>query len=296
MAHATRLAQATRRQEMLVDTVWLARHLREPGIRLVDCRFSFDYPAEEDYRRGHIPGAVYLDWSRDITDQHHPVRMMLAPPDKFARAMERLGIGDDMLVIAYDQDGGHYAARLWLGLLRYGHGPVKLLDGGIVAWEREGRPLTAEVPVIQPARFTVRPPLVRVATVDDILAGLERKDTMLLDVRRHSEFTGEECRAARGGRIPGAVHVHWQETVPGPDKRVLPDAALHDLYTSAGVTPERPVITYCQGGVRAAHTAFVLTMLGYPDVAVYDGSWEEWGNRPDLPIEAGEERPRGSSG
>jgi thiosulfate/3-mercaptopyruvate sulfurtransferase len=282
-------------QEFLVTTDWLTERLDDPSIRIVDCRFAFDHDCRVDYEESHIPGAVYVNWSRDLTDPDHPVEGMIAPPERVAAVMRDLGIRDETLIVGYDQEGGHFAARLWLVLARYGHGEqVRILDGGWTAWQQEGRPVTSAVTAPEEAGagdFTIDPSTARpelVATWEDVLMATNDPNAVVLDVRRMTEFTGEEVRAKRGGRIPRARYGFWQDNLRWEDdRRFRSPEELAAYAEQAGITPETPVITYCQGGVRAAHAAIALMLAGHENVKVYDGSWAEWGNRDDLPIESG---------
>ncbi|HEX6061230.1 MAG TPA: sulfurtransferase, partial [Candidatus Limnocylindria bacterium] len=270
-------------------TEQVAATLKDPKVRIVDCRFSFDAEARTEYLKAHLPGAVHIDWSRDIAApppaSGHPLYMLQEPAD-FAAAMSRFGIGDDTFVIGYDSEGGHHAARLWLALRRYGHDKMTVMEGGIQKWIREGRPVEAGEVTVKRASFTPRPRPGVIATKDEVLETVRTGDPWLLDVRRDAEYTGVEARAKHGGHIPGAVNVLWKDVLRDDWMLKDPDE-LEQLYIDAGFGPETATITYCQAGVRAAFTHLVLTALGHDDVRTYDGSWEEWGNRDDVPIVVG---------
>lgn len=277
------------RPELFWSTAQTAERLQGPNVRIVDCRFRFDADAGVDYLAAHLPGAVHCDWSRDLSApppaSGHP-QYMLIGPDDFAALMARLGISNDTHVVGYDAEGGHHAARLWLALRRYGHDRCSVMEGGIQKWLRERRPTESGEVRVPSARFVPHPREGVLASRDEVLAAVRTGDPWLLDVRRESEFTGEELRAARGGHIPGAVNVLWRDALA--DDWTLRDAdELEDLYANAGFGPDTSTITYCQGGVRAAFTHLVLHALGHDDVRTYDGSWEEWGNDPSLPVITG---------
>jgi thiosulfate/3-mercaptopyruvate sulfurtransferase len=279
------------RADLFWSTERVGSAVADPTVRIVDCRFSFDEDMRARFLGGHLPGAVYLNWAEDLSApppvSGHP-RWMLQSADDFARAMARLGIGDDTMVVGYDSEGGHQAARLWLALRRFGHDRMAVMVGGIQKWIAEGRPLERGEPRTpdRPAVFTPRPRAGVVASREEVLAAVRSGDPWLLDVRRDSEFSGAEKRAARGGHIPGAVNILWRDALK--DDWTLRDAdELEEFYTNAGFGPETSTITYCQAGVRAAFTHLVLTALGHDDVRTYDGSWEEWGNDPALPIITG---------
>ncbi len=281
-----------RREDVLVTTEWLAARLGEPGLRILDCRYYFDgRDAFEEYRRGHIPGATYFDWNAALSDPDHPVEYMMASPERVAAELSRYGIGDEHLIVTYDDEGGHFGARVWFVLTRYGRGhQVRILEGGWTKWLAEERPVTTDEAIVVPARFTlggdVHPELI--ATLDDVRRAIDTGEAVVLDVRRLSEYTGEEVRARRGGHVPGAVHRFWQENLDWDgDRTFRSPAEIRARHEAVGVSPDTPVITYCQGGVRAAHAALALLLSGYQNVRVYDGSWAEWGNRDDVPVETG---------
>ena len=287
------MAQTWTRDQVLVSTEWLAEHLDDQNLRILDCRYYFDgRDAAEEYRRGHIPGAVHFDWSHELNDPEHSVAFTMAGPEKVEAAMSRVGVGNDTLIVAYDDEGGHFGSRVWLVLARFGkESQLRILDGGWTKWVAEKRPTSTETPAVTPATFTIdrsaeRPEIV--ATADDVLAAMKDGKTKILDVRRMSEFTGEEVRSKHGGRIPGADYLFWQDNLNWDgDRSFVSEDEIKEEREEAGIDDDTPVITYCQGGVRAALSAIALLTSGVKNVRVYDGSWGELGNRDDLPIETG---------
>lgn len=269
-----------------VETDWLATHLADPQVRVIDMRYYWDRQGSDAYVADHIPGAVYLQWDVELSDPNHPVKFMVLPPAKLAALMGRLGVDNSMTVIAYDDEGGHFSSRLWWTLMYYGFENMRILHGGLPKWKSENRPLTTEIPTIEPKTFEPKEPRTEWrATASEVLDHLNDPATVIVDVRRGAEYRGEEIRTARGGHIPGAVHLNWLDNLNRETWTFKDAVTLRERFEKAGVTPDKKVITYCHGGVRACHAALAFKGLGYPNVTVYDGSWEEWGNDPALPIE-----------
>jgi thiosulfate/3-mercaptopyruvate sulfurtransferase len=265
------------RPELLVDTVWLQAHLADPQVRIVDLR-------PRGYSDGHIPGAVWLD--------NNAIRIANRPPtflptaEEFQDLMARLGISNTTRVIAYDERGGIYAARLWWILNYYGHSNVALLDGGWTKWTAETRPTDAATPSPARTQFIVRPGTVKVATADDVRAAINTR-VKLIDARTQAEIDGKDLRGIRrAGYIESSIPVYWEDTLDAKTRAFKSAPEIRQLYRDRGIQPADEVITYCQVGMRAAHDLFTLALIGH-DLAKlrnYYGSWEEWGNREDTPI------------
>jgi thiosulfate/3-mercaptopyruvate sulfurtransferase len=271
------LAFATYAQpDLLVDTEWLAAHLNDPNLRIVDMR-------TRGYEVGHIPNAVYLA-NDDIRDRQRAPTFVPATAT-FEQVMSRLGISNATRVIAYDDRGGIYAARLWWILNLHGHTNVALLNGGWVKWTRESRTTSTERPTVPAATFTARVDPRWVATAQDVVAGIDKAGVKIVDARTQAEIEGRDLRGIRrGGAIPSSIPVYWEDALD-PDLKTFKTAEeLEKLYASKGITRDDDIITYCQVGMRASHDLFVLRLLGYSKLRNYYGSWEEWGNRDDLPI------------
>jgi thiosulfate/3-mercaptopyruvate sulfurtransferase len=276
----------------LVSTEWLAAHLDAPELRIVDG--SFKMPgvtptAIEDYRREHIPGSVFFDVNA-IADATSALPHMLPGPEHFAAAMARLGIGDDDRVVVYDSAGLMSAARIWWMLRVFGHADVAILDGGLPKWRVEGRALDAKIPTPQKRHFAARFNGELVRDKAQIRANLTSKAEQVLDARAAPRFAGsvaESWPGRRPGRIPGSHNLPYDLLTDPQSKTVLPAETLRGLFAGAGIDLTRPVVTSCGSGVTACALAFGLHLIGHPAVAVYDGSWAEWGLPGDTPIETG---------
>jgi len=272
--------------DYLVDTEWVAEHLKDPAVRIVE--------SDEDallYEQGHIPGAVKVDW---FTSLQHPIRRDFLSVKDLEQLFSNLGIGNDTTVVLYG-DKSNWFATYAFWLFRYhGHEKLKIMNGGRAKWEMEGRLLTKDVPGYPKTNYQAKEsdPDIR-AFREDVFAQIEQGKP-LVDVRSPKEYSGELLHmpgypqegATRGGHIPGAMNIPWAQATNEADSTFKSPQALRELYEGRGITPEKDIIAYCRIGERSSHTWFVLTyLLGYPKVRNYDGSWTEWGNLVNAPIE-----------
>ena len=266
------------RPELLVDATWLAAHVNDPNVRIVDLR-------PKGYGESHIPNAVWLD-NNAIRIANRPPTY-LPTPAEFEELMARLGIGNTTRVVAYDERGGIYAARLWWILNHYGHTNVALVDGGWVKWTADQRTVNGAVPAFTRTAFKVKAGTVKVATADQVKAAINTSGTKLLDARTQNEIDGKDLRGIkRGGYIESSIPVYWEDTLDPTTKTFKSAAEIQKLYRDRGVTTSDNVIVYCQVGMRASHDLFTLALIGHDLTTLtnYYGAWEEWGNRDDLPI------------
>jgi thiosulfate/3-mercaptopyruvate sulfurtransferase len=256
-----------------VDATWYLPHLGRD--------------ARAEYRRTHVPGAVFFDID-EIKDVTSPLPHMLPGPAAFARAVGELGLGDGDRVVVYGARGFIASARVWWTFRVFGHDTVAVLDGGFPAWRAEGRPLESVSPSPAPRRFTARfrPELVR--ELDAMRANVAAGRDQVVDARSHGRFAGTEPEprpGLRSGHIPGSVSLPYDRIVRREDGALLPPAALREVFEKSGLDLARPIVTTCGSGVSAAVLSLGLHVAGRRDVPVYDGSWTEWGGRADTPVE-----------
>lgn len=276
--------------DTLVSTQWLSEHLDDPDLVVLDCTVQVvpnegggfrSVSGRDPYERGHIPSAGFADLTAELADTDSPHGFALPTPERFCAAMGALGVGDDSRVVLYDARNSVWAARVWWMLRWVGFDRAALLDGGLVAWTAEGRPLSSE-PVERPSkRLTPAPRPQLIADREEVLASLGNDAVCLVDALPEPHFRGQMAMYGRPGHIPGATNLPALGLLD-PSGRYRPN---EELATMTRCDRGARVITYCGGGIAASSDAFVMTRLGFTDVAVYVGSLQEWASDPANPLE-----------
>jgi thiosulfate/3-mercaptopyruvate sulfurtransferase len=276
--------------ESLVGTAWLAERLSSPDIRVVDATYYLPVQgrnARAEYDARHIPGAVFFDLD-DIADTETPLPHMLPSPEKFSARVRKLGLGDGNKIVVYDAHGMMSAARVWWTFRVFGHADVAVLDGGLPKWIAEGRPVEDTPPQPRERHFTARFNNLMVRDKAQVRANIASRREQLVDARSVGRFRGTEPEpwpGRRSGHIPGSLNLPYTDLLDPETKTFLPADAIRARFQAAGVDLAKPVVCSCGSGVTAAVLAFALHLIGHRDVAVYDGSWAEWGLPGDTPIE-----------
>lgn len=278
--------------EVLVSTEWLAQRLGNPDLRVLDATYhlpNLKRDARAEYAAAHIPGAVFFDIDA-IADASIPLPHMLPPPARFAEAVGALGIGDNTFVVAYDSYGLMSAARVWWMFRAFGYDRVAVLDGGLPKWKAEGRPVDNKPVVPAPRTFTPKFRSRVLRRKNDVIENLKTMAEQVIDARSAGRFRGTdpEPRAGlRSGHIPGSRNVPYASLLDPKTQTVLPAEALRQRFQEAQVDLGKPLVTSCGSGVTACVLALGLHLIGVPQVAVYDGSWAEWGEAGNTPVETG---------
>lgn len=282
--------------DFLVSTAWLEDHLGDAGLCILDCTVYLRPTEEgsarpesayEDWRTAHISGSVYADLLNDLSDRESPLPVMMPPADQFDEAMSRYGVSNDSRVILYDGAEGTWAARVWWMLRAFGVDNAALLNGGLKKWRAENRPLTDEVTEVAPGDFTANPQPELISHMDAVRDAIDSPDTGLVNALTPEEFTGEVCRVARPGRIPGSLNLPANRLINPRDNTFHTADELDALFREAGLYEADRQITYCGGGIAASGLAFAMALMGMKRVSVYDGSLVEWSSHPELPLENG---------
>lgn len=282
--------------EFLVSTAWLEDHLDDADLCILDCTVYLR-PTEEgtvrpvsghdDWQAAHIPGSVYADLLNDLSDRDSSLPVMMPPADQFDEAMSRYGVSNDSRVALYDTAEGTWAARVWWMLRAFGFDNAAVLNGGLKKWRAENRPLTDEVPEVTPGDFTASPRPELISHREAVREAIDSPETGLVNALTPEEFTGEVCRVARPGRIPGSLNLPANRLINPRDNTFHNADELDTLFRQAGLLDSDRHITYCGGGIAASGLAFAMALMGMERVSVYDGSLVDWSTHPELPMETG---------
>lgn len=268
--------------DILVDTAWVLENLDNPDVAIIEVSGN-----AESYQEGHIPGAIHVHPGSRLTNPEDSTQGQVLTQDALSELFSEIGITHDTTVVLYDDSRNLSSSRAYWAMKYYQHEDVRIYNGGKNLWVAEGNELSTDVVEVTPTEYVANAadPEIR-TTAEYVMDHLDDENVMMCDTRNAEEFAGTDVRAARGGHIPGAINIDWVYNV-NDDGLFKSAEELYELYTAAGFSPDKQIITYCQTGVRGAHTWFVLReLLGFPDVRNYDGSWAEYGNRDDTPIDS----------
>ncbi len=276
-------------QGTITSTEWLAQHIDAPDITIIDGSWHVaedDRDPEAEFLETRIPGAIRFDID-DIADDNSLLDHMLPSPEKFSSRMRKMGIGDGQRIVVYDTQGNFSASRVWWMFRTFGHDDVVVLDGGLPKWIREERPVSSGQPRPRQERhYTARFQSMNVRDMDDVIAAVETGSDQIIDTRSNDRFRGDEGSedpGIRQGHMPGAVNIYYRD-IMSKDMVLKPVDELKSVFEAAGITRHKPIITTCGSGVTACIAALALEMCNYRDVAVYDGSWTEWGADKNTPV------------